>query len=50
MKVRDNGAKVIIERIPIVVPGTVLDVDINWQPHNQSGSRVTVTLAYTIIF
>ena len=29
------------------VPGTALNVDVSWQPNNQSGSRVTVALAYT---
>lgn len=29
------------------VPGSALDVDVTWQPNNQSGSRVTVALAYT---
>ncbi len=29
------------------VPATALDVDVTWQPNNQSGSRVTVALAYT---
>ena len=28
------------------VPATALDVDVSWQPNNQSGSRVTVALAY----
>ena len=32
------------------VPATSLDVDVTWQPSNQSGSRVTVALAYTHIF
>ncbi len=29
------------------VPATALNVDVTWQPNNQSGSRVTVALAYT---
>lgn len=29
------------------VPSTALDVDVTWQPNNQSGSRVTIALAYT---
>jgi Flp pilus assembly protein TadG len=29
------------------VPATALDVDVTWQPNNQSGSRVTVALAYS---
>lgn len=29
------------------VPSTALNVDVSWQPNNQSGSRVTVALAYT---
>lgn len=32
------------------VPGTALDVDVSWSPNNQSGSRVTVALAYTHTF
>ena len=29
------------------VPATALNVDVTWQPNNQSGSRVTVALAYS---
>lgn len=29
------------------VPVTALNVDVTWQPNNQSGSRVTVALDYT---
>jgi Flp pilus assembly protein TadG len=29
------------------VPATALNVDVSWQPNNQSGSRVTVALAYS---
>ena len=29
------------------VPASALNVDVSWQPNNQSGSRVTVALDYT---
>jgi len=29
------------------VPASALNVDVSWSPNNQSGSRVTVALAYT---
>lgn len=32
------------------VPAGALDVDVTWQPNNQSGSRVTVALAYDHTF
>lgn len=32
------------------VPATALNVDVTWQPSNQSGSRVTVALAYAHTF
>lgn len=32
------------------VPAAALDVDVTWQPNNQSGSRVTIALAYNHTF